>query len=44
MVLSEQISKEEYMMMYGIGKQRMMGPGTTMGPPGGMMTMGGYPG
>jgi Peptidase propeptide and YPEB domain len=38
-LLSEQISKEEHMMMHG-----MMGPGMMMGPPGGMMTMGGYPG
>jgi hypothetical protein len=70
-MLSEQISKEEHMMMHGMGKQNMMGPGMMMspqqgrgmmmgpmnqgmmmggghdmmmGPPGGMMTIGGYPG
>jgi hypothetical protein len=67
-MLSEQISKEEHMMMHGMGKQNMMGPGMMMspqqgrgmmmgpmnqgmmgpgmmmGPPGGIMTMGGYPG
>jgi len=43
-LLSEQISKEEHMMMHGMGKQHMMGPGMMMGPPGGMMTMRGYPG
>lgn len=34
-LLSEQISKEQHMMMHGMGKQQMMGPG---------MMMGGYPG
>jgi len=69
-LLSEQISKEEHMMMHGLAmgpgmmgpgmmmggpqqgrgmmmgpmNQGMMGPGMMMGPPGGIMTMGGYPG
>jgi hypothetical protein len=50
-LLSEPISKEQHMMMHGMDKQGMMGPGMMMGehdkmmmgPPGGMM-MGGYPG
>jgi uncharacterized membrane protein YkoI len=52
-LLSEQISKEEHMMMHEMGgRDMMMGPGMMMGgpdkmmrmgPPGGMM-MGGYPG
>jgi hypothetical protein len=52
-LLSEPISKEQHMMMHGMGmdRQGMMGPGMMMGghdkmmmgPPGGMM-MGGYPG
>lgn len=41
-LLSEPISKEQHMMMHGMGKQGMMGPGIMMGPPGGMT--GGYPG
>ena len=31
-------------MMMGPMNQGMMGPGMMMGPPGGIMTMGGYPG
>jgi hypothetical protein len=31
-LLSEQISKEEHMMMHGMGKQHMMGPGMMTGP------------
>jgi hypothetical protein len=31
-MLSEQISKEEHMMMHGMGKQNMMGPGMMMSP------------
>jgi uncharacterized membrane protein YkoI len=52
-LLSEPISKEQHMMMHGMGmdRQGMMGPGMMMGghdkmmmgPPGGMM-MGRYPG
>ena len=52
-LLSEPISKGQHMMMGGMHKQGMMGPGMMMGggpdkmmrmgPPGGMM-MGGYPG
>jgi uncharacterized membrane protein YkoI len=52
-LLNEPISKEQHMMMHGMGmdRQGMMGPGMMMGghdkmmmgPPGGMM-MGGYPG
>jgi hypothetical protein len=50
-LLSQPISKEQHMMMHGMGRQGMMGPGMMMGgqdrmmmgPPGGMM-MGGYPG
>ncbi|MFZ0263658.1 MAG: PepSY domain-containing protein [Nitrososphaeraceae archaeon] len=50
-LLSEPISKEQHMMMHGMDRQGMMGPGMMMGehdkmmmgPPGGMM-MGGYPG
>jgi uncharacterized membrane protein YkoI len=52
-LLSEPISKEQHMMMHGMGmdRQSMMGPGMMMGghdkmmmgPRGGMM-MGGYPG
>jgi hypothetical protein len=30
-LLTEQISKEEHMMMHGMGKQQMMGPGMMMG-------------
>jgi hypothetical protein len=49
-LLSEPISKEQHMMMHGMDKQGMMGPGMMMGehdkmmmgPPGGMM-MRGYP-
>jgi hypothetical protein len=44
-LLSEQISKEEHMMMHGMGKQHMMGPGMMTGPQHGRgMMMGGYPG
>jgi uncharacterized membrane protein YkoI len=50
-LLSEPISKEQHMMMHGMDRQGMIGPGMMMGghdkmmmgPPGGMM-MGGYPG
>ena len=43
-MLSEQISKEEHMMMHGMGKQQMMGPGMMMGHEQGRgMMMGGGP-
>jgi hypothetical protein len=34
-LFSKQLSKEEHMMMHGMGKQGILGPG---------MMMGGYPG
>jgi uncharacterized membrane protein YkoI len=47
-LLSEPISREQHMMMHGMGMDKqgmmspgMMGPGMMMGPPSGMM--GGYP-
>ena len=39
-LLSEKISKGQHMMMGGMDKQGMMGPGTMMGGPDKMMRMG----
>jgi hypothetical protein len=36
-LFSKQLSKEEHMMMHGMGGQHMMMPGMMMGGPGGMM-------
>ena len=43
-LLSKQISKEQHMMMHGMGKQGMMGPGMMTHGMGKQGMMGGYPG